>query len=264
MNKIILSFIFSLIVISSKAYESVYLDPSITSGSYFGTSINLSDGHTLSNGIIHSFHLDGTIQQELTSIDTNQFSTSSYSWLARLTNGANGQSGSTGSTGATGSQGIQGATGSTGATGPAGTTDYNALSNKPTLATVATSGQYSDLIGKPSIFTTSTFTTNAFSGSVITNSSGAVLFINCPVLLSLQAVAGVARAELRIAPAATGPWTTVSQFGLPSFLLLSAGQSYGNIQGFVPANWCWTITNAVLTGAANAISYGTNQITVLP
>jgi hypothetical protein len=57
--------------------------------------------------------------------------------------GPTGPKGDTGNTGPTGPQGIQGATGSTGPqgpignTGPAGTTDYNALSNKPTLGTAA-------------------------------------------------------------------------------------------------------------------------------
>jgi hypothetical protein len=48
--------------------------------------------------------------------------------------GVQGATGSTGTTGAQGIQGIQGLTGSQGPqgnTGPAGTTDYNALSNKP-------------------------------------------------------------------------------------------------------------------------------------
>lgn len=65
--------------------------------------------------------------------------------------GTAGTTGATGPKGDTGSQGIQGVQGSTGNTGPAGTTDYNALLNKPALATVATSGGYADLTGKPTI-----------------------------------------------------------------------------------------------------------------
>src|SRR5437762_14013446 len=38
---------------------------------------------------------------------------------------------------------------SQGPPGAAGATDYNALTNKPSLATVATSGSYADLTSKP-------------------------------------------------------------------------------------------------------------------
>ena len=65
--------------------------------------------------------------------------------------GAAGATGPKGDTGLTGPTGPKGDKGDTGATGPAGTTDYNALSNKPALATVAISGAYSDLTGKPTI-----------------------------------------------------------------------------------------------------------------
>ena len=37
-----------------------------------------------------------------------------------------------------------------------GTSDYNDLTNKPTLATVATTGAYNDLTGKPSLATVAT------------------------------------------------------------------------------------------------------------
>jgi hypothetical protein len=59
--------------------------------------------------------------------------------------------GPTGATGPTGPTGPQGPQGIQGPTGPAGTTDYTLLTNKPTLATVATTGAYSDLTGKPTI-----------------------------------------------------------------------------------------------------------------
>jgi hypothetical protein len=75
--------------------------------------------------------------------------------------GATGLKGDTGATGATGPKGDTGATGpkgDTGATGPAGTTDYNNLTNKPTLF----SGSYNDLTSKPSLATSATTdTTNA-------------------------------------------------------------------------------------------------------
>jgi len=67
-----------------------------------------------------------------------------------------GDTGPAGPTGATGSQGPTGPAGATGDTGPAGatgapgTTDYNSLTNKPNLASVATSGSYNDLTDKPS------------------------------------------------------------------------------------------------------------------
>jgi hypothetical protein len=50
-----------------------------------------------------------------------------------------------------GSVAQQGPQGDPGAKGDPGTTDYNALSNKPALATVATSGSYTDLTNKPTI-----------------------------------------------------------------------------------------------------------------
>ncbi len=65
--------------------------------------------------------------------------------------GAPGAQGSQGLKGDTGNQGPQGIQGQIGQTGPPGTTDYNALENKPSLATVATSGAYADLSGKPNI-----------------------------------------------------------------------------------------------------------------
>jgi Collagen triple helix repeat (20 copies) len=113
--------------------------------------------------------------------------------------GPAGAKGDTGATGPQGPQGIQGPKGDTGATGPAGSNAnvtsssvttalgytpvnpsslatvatsgsyndllnkpalfsgaYSALSGKPTLATVATSGAYSDLIGKPTLATVAT------------------------------------------------------------------------------------------------------------
>lgn len=51
--------------------------------------------------------------------------------------GDTGATGTAGTPGSQGSQGIQGATGATGSTGPAGTTDFNSLTNKPTLGTSA-------------------------------------------------------------------------------------------------------------------------------
>jgi hypothetical protein len=54
--------------------------------------------------------------------------------------GEQGIQGPTGPTGATGPEGPQGPAGPQGETGPAGTTDYNALSNRPTLPTGAIVG----------------------------------------------------------------------------------------------------------------------------
>ena len=51
--------------------------------------------------------------------------------------GLQGPAGSPGADGQQGIQGIQGPKGDTGDTGPAGTTDYNALLNKPTLGSAA-------------------------------------------------------------------------------------------------------------------------------
>ena len=77
--------------------------------------------------------------------------------------GLTGPTGATGATGAQGPQGIQGPKGNTGDTGPAGT-DASVTSSSVTtalgytpvnpnaLATVATSGAYSDLSGKPTLF----------------------------------------------------------------------------------------------------------------
>lgn len=65
--------------------------------------------------------------------------------------GPQGIQGIQGPEGPQGPQGIQGIQGIQGETGPAGTTDYNNLLNKPTLATVATSGLYSDLSGRPTL-----------------------------------------------------------------------------------------------------------------
>jgi hypothetical protein len=52
--------------------------------------------------------------------------------------------------------GAQGAKGDTGNTGPPGTTDYTQLTNRPSLATVATTGAYSDLTGRPTLATVAT------------------------------------------------------------------------------------------------------------
>lgn len=69
----------------------------------------------------------------------------------------------------TGGRGPQGIPGNDGYTpikgvdyfdGAPGTTDYNALLNKPALSTVATSGAYDDLSGKPTIPTNNTQLTN--------------------------------------------------------------------------------------------------------
>jgi hypothetical protein len=73
---------------------------------------------------------------------SNGFSGSEAQWIISLKGdtgdtGAQGPTGATGAQGPVGAQGPTGATGATGATGPAGTTDYNALSNKPTLGTAA-------------------------------------------------------------------------------------------------------------------------------
>ena len=66
--------------------------------------------------------------------------------------GPTGATGSPGATGATGMTGEAGPTGATGSPGATGTTDYTQLTNKPTFATVATSGDYNDLTNKPTIF----------------------------------------------------------------------------------------------------------------
>lgn len=65
------------------------------------------------------------------------------------TQGATGATGPQGPTGTSGAPGATGAAGAQGATGAAGTTDYNALTNRPALATVATTGSYTDLIDTP-------------------------------------------------------------------------------------------------------------------
>jgi hypothetical protein len=53
--------------------------------------------------------------------------------------------------GAQGVKGDKGDPGDDGAPGAPGTTDYLQLTNRPSLATVATSGAYSDLTGRPSL-----------------------------------------------------------------------------------------------------------------
>jgi hypothetical protein len=66
--------------------------------------------------------------------------------------GLPGSDGAQGPKGDIGEQGLPGAKGDTGDIGPQGTTDYNNLLNKPILATVATSGSYTDLTNKPILF----------------------------------------------------------------------------------------------------------------
>jgi hypothetical protein len=67
-----------------------------------------------------------------------------------------------------GDNGPRGYQGDTGAQGPIGTTDYNDLTNKPNLATVATSGSYNDLTNKPTIVekTTGSWTLAAGANTV--------------------------------------------------------------------------------------------------
>jgi len=65
--------------------------------------------------------------------------------------GERGLKGDTGDRGLPGAKGDTGERGLKGDTGPEGTTDYNNLLNKPILATVATSGSYTDLTNKPVI-----------------------------------------------------------------------------------------------------------------
>lgn len=74
--------------------------------------------------------------------------------------GAMGPQGSIGTTGATGSQGIQGATG---ATGSAGTTDYNNLSNKPTIPAAQVNSDWNSSSGLSQVLNkpTRSFTNNA-------------------------------------------------------------------------------------------------------
>lgn len=58
--------------------------------------------------------------------------------------------------------------GNTGATGPAGTTTWSGITGKPNFATVATSGSYSDLSGKPTIDSSlSSTSTNAVQNKAI-------------------------------------------------------------------------------------------------
>lgn len=90
--------------------------------------------------------------------------------------GPTGVAGATGETGATGSQGPAGTAGATGATGPAGATTIDgisglqaALDSKPntnTLAVVATSGDYTDLVNAPVVPTITVSDTAPSSPSV--------------------------------------------------------------------------------------------------
>lgn len=65
--------------------------------------------------------------------------------------GQTGPEGPAGPPGQPGSPGAKGDKGDIGNTGPPGTTDYLQLTNRPALATVATSGAYGDLTGRPTI-----------------------------------------------------------------------------------------------------------------
>lgn len=55
-----------------------------------------------------------------------------------------------------GAPGVKGDKGDQGNPGAPGTTDYTQLTNRPTLATVATTGAYSDLSGKPALHAVAT------------------------------------------------------------------------------------------------------------
>lgn len=71
--------------------------------------------------------------------------------------------------GDTGATGAVGPTGPQGAQGVAGTTDYLALTNRPTLATVSTSGAYGDLSGRPAL--------NSLATSTLTGTASATTFL---------------------------------------------------------------------------------------
>jgi len=75
--------------------------------------------------------------------------------------GSTGPKGDQGDTGPTGATGPEGPQGPIGLTGPAGTTDYSALSNKPALASIATSGTHNDSTGRS--------TADSHPASAITN-----------------------------------------------------------------------------------------------
>jgi hypothetical protein len=75
-----------------------------------------------------------------------------------------------------GPKGDTGATGPQGPAGAAGTTDYTLLTNKPTLSTVATTGAYSDLTGKPTVPTTTSQLTNN-SGFITTYTETDPVFV---------------------------------------------------------------------------------------
>jgi hypothetical protein len=65
--------------------------------------------------------------------------------------GDTGSQGATGAQGATGPQGPVGPYGPTGPQGPQGTTAWADLTDKPSFASVATSGDYSDIVNRPAL-----------------------------------------------------------------------------------------------------------------
>ena len=70
--------------------------------------------------------------------------------------GLTGSQGATGAQGATGPQGVQGVEGPVGPEGPAGSNAWTEITGKPSFATVATTGDYGDLINQPAFATVAT------------------------------------------------------------------------------------------------------------
>ena len=91
--------------------------------------------------------------------------------------GPKGDTGDAGATGPTGPQGLQGIKGDTGDTGPAGTTDYNDLTNKPTIPAAQVNSDWNATTGLAQILNKPTIPT-AFDRIVSPNGLHATVIDN--------------------------------------------------------------------------------------
>lgn len=192
----------------------------------------------------YAYYGDGTLF-------TNDFSPTYVDWSnvvnrPTFTSGTNGLNGSNGTNGLNGSQGIQGVVGPQGNTGSTGS---------------------NGAVGAQGIQGTNAFSINVtnrpahISGIWYSNDQSYTLMGVAKVIMTPALVAGNIEVDSWTAPNVndvvnrrTNDWVSC-----PTFLLNLSPPAKGSVSYQVPPHWCFTITNAAISGVGNSAVVAPND-----
>lgn len=186
--------------------------------------------------------------------------------------GLTGVAGSTGATGAKGDTGSQGPKGDTGSTGPAGTTDYNLLSNKPTIPAAQIQSDWSQtntssldyIKNKPAARSQSAVTRSIGStGFQVSTTRDSEVHYSIEISTTLSLTGGQTGTVFLEISSDNSTWVEAGRFTNGNTGSLTIGLNLTQIQGgqlsaYVPTSYYVRLRSSSVTGSPT-FSYRSGQ-----